>query len=187
MVQYGDDQDNDNDDDNSNTNEYPDNPPGICLEPAAARGKCSGVTPLENPVELPGVAPPENTVELPGVTPPENEVYENVVPPLLTSDYDSDDDSDGKDEDTYTSTQQRRRVIHPEAIPPTVSNLYNNRPWKQTDYMKEDIYILMSFAQVWNDLNEDALPFLQHKVMGNSEYNIYYTTVIAYTSAQYSL
>ena len=62
--------------------------------------------PPENPVELPGVAPPENSVELPGFSPTENEVYGNVVPPFLPSDYDIEYDSDEKDEDTYMSTQK---------------------------------------------------------------------------------
>ena len=49
--------------------------------------------------------PPRNSVELPGVPPPENEVDE-VVPPLLPSDYDSDDDYDDEDEDTDKSIKQ---------------------------------------------------------------------------------
>ena len=124
--------------------------------------------PPENPVELPGVAPPENSVELPGFSPTENEVYGNVVPPFLPSDYDIEYDSDEKDEDTYMSTQKFWRVIHPEAMPPMVSNVYNLRPRKQTDYVKENIYQSMPFAQVCIDLNKDVLLSLKNKVMWHS-------------------
>ena len=86
MSQDADEKDNDNDDDDSNTNEYPDNPPGISLEPSAARSEIS-IVPPENPVELPGVAPPENPVELPGVSPPGNELDDDFVLLLLPSDY----------------------------------------------------------------------------------------------------
>ena len=51
------------------------------------------------------MVPPGNPVELPGVSPPENEVDE-VVPPLLPSDYDRDNDYDYDDEDTDTSIEQ---------------------------------------------------------------------------------
>ena len=56
-------------------------------------------------MELPGVVPPGNPVELPGVPPLENEVNE-VVTPLLPSNYDSNNDYDDKDEDTDTSIKQ---------------------------------------------------------------------------------
>ena len=95
-------------------------------------------------------------MEYPGVSPPENEVYDNVVPPLFPSDYDSDDDYDGMYEDTDASTQHRQRVIHPESMPPTVRNVYNLLPQKQTEYVKENIDWSMSFAQVGNDLDKDA-------------------------------
>ena len=52
------------------------------------------------------MAPTENPLELPGIDPPENELDDDVVPPLLPSDYGSDNYSDGKDEDTYTSSKQ---------------------------------------------------------------------------------
>ena len=52
------------------------------------------------------MAPTENPLELPGIDPPENELDDDVVPPLLPSDYGSDNDSDGKDDDTYTSSKQ---------------------------------------------------------------------------------
>ena len=58
------------------------------------------------------MASPENPVELPGAAPPENKVDDDVVPPLLPSDYASRDKSDDEDEGPYTSTQQRRKVIH---------------------------------------------------------------------------
>ena len=38
--------------------------------------------------------------------PPDNEVDENVAPPLLPSEYDRNNESDGEDEDTETPTQQ---------------------------------------------------------------------------------
>ena len=77
----------------------------------------------EHPVELPRVAPPENPEELPAVDPPGNEVDNNVVPTLFPSDYEINDDSNEEDEDTYTPTQQLQKVIHPEAMPLTVSNI----------------------------------------------------------------
>ena len=42
-------------------------------------------------------------------------------------------------------------------MPPTVMNIYNILPWNQTDYMKENIDWYISFAQVGNELNEDAM------------------------------
>ena len=95
MAHDDNERDNNNYGNNSNTNEDPDYPPGMALEPVEYRGKFSGVT-LENPVELPEVAPPENPVNFPEVAPPENEVDENVVPPLLPSYYDSNNESDDK-------------------------------------------------------------------------------------------
>ena len=44
-------------------------------------------------------------MELLGEAPPENEEDDNVVLPLFTSDYDSNDDSGEKYEDIYTHTQ----------------------------------------------------------------------------------
>ena len=120
---------------------------------------------LENPVELLGVVPPENPVELPRVSPPENEVDHDVVTPPLKSDYDSENESDDKYEDKYTPAQKRQSFIHPEAIPTTSRNVQNIRPWKKNNYVKEKINQSMSFEQVGNDLNKDALLYLQHKVM----------------------
>ena len=105
VMQDDNEQDDDNEDVNNNTEEDLDNPPGISLDPAEARGEISGLPPPENLVELPGVSSPENPVELPGVAPPENEVDYNVVLPLFPSDYDSDNESYYEDEDTYTPTQ----------------------------------------------------------------------------------
>ena len=138
-------------------------------------------------MELPGVDSPEKPVELPGVAPPENEVDDNVVPPLLKSDYDSDNDSDDKDEDTDMYTQQSQRFIQPEAIPPTVMNVYNLRPWKQNDYVKEKIYQSILFTHFGNDLNKDALYLLKHGGTQNSEETIDYATVIEYEFTQYYL
>ena len=76
VSQDADEQDNDNYNDDSNTNEDPDDPPGISLETAAS---CSEIARV----------PPENPVELPGVSPPGNEVDDDFVPPLLPSEYDS--------------------------------------------------------------------------------------------------
>ena len=84
----------DNYDDDANTGEDPDNPSGISLEAVAARGKIAVVSPPEIPVELPVVSPPESPVELPGLASPENELYDGVVPPLLPSEYDINNDSD---------------------------------------------------------------------------------------------
>ena len=81
-------------------------------------------------MELSGVAPPENPVELPGVDPPENAVDDDDVSPFLQSDHVSDNESDDKDEDTYTSSKLLQSVVHPEAMPPTVRNVCNLRPRK---------------------------------------------------------
>ena len=116
---------------------------GIDLEPKESRGKIAGVTPSENPVEIPGVAPPENPVELPGVASLENEVDADGVPPLFSSDYDRNDESDDKNKDTYTSMPQLRRVFHPGSMPPTVRNVYNLCLRNQTDYVKKNIDRLM--------------------------------------------
>ena len=88
---------------------------------------------------------------------PENEVDDDVVTPLLPSEYGSDDDYDYKDEDTDDSTQNRQRAINPEDMTPTVRNIYNTCPRNQTDYVKEKIDWYMSFTQVGNNLNKDAL------------------------------
>ena len=61
----------------------------------------------------PRSGPTRKSVELLVVAPPENEVDEYVVPPLMPSYYDSDDEYDDGDEDKYMSTQQHQRVIHP--------------------------------------------------------------------------
>ena len=45
----------------------------------------------------------------------------------------------------------------------------------------------MSFAQVENDLNKDALLFLHHKGMKHYDNKIDYATVIYYSFTQYSL
>ena len=165
VAQGEDEQDDNNDEENRKTNEDPDNPPIISLERTTSCGKILGVPSLENPVELSGVEPPENPVKLPGVDSPEKKVHDNVLTPLFPSEYDSNDESDDKDEDTYMSTQKLQRFIHPEAMPPTASNIYNLRPRKHTDYVKENIYQSMPFAQVCIDLNKDALLSLQNKVM----------------------
>ena len=70
---------------------------------------------------------------------------------------------------------------------PTVRNVNILRKRKQNDYVKENIYQYMSFTQVGNDLNEDALLFLQHKVMQRSEETIYYETVVSHSFTQYSM
>ena len=89
--------------------------------------------------------------------PPEIEVENDVMTYLLPRDYDRNETSDGEDEDTGTYTQHRLRVIHPEAMSPTVRNVYNLRPRKQTDYAKESIDKSMSLLKFGNDLNKDAL------------------------------
>ena len=73
------------------------------------------------------------------MAPTENEVDDDVVSPLLPSDYDRDNESDDKDEDTDTSEQQRRKSIQTESIPPTVRNVYNLLLWKKTEYVEENI------------------------------------------------
>ena len=76
------------------------------------------------------MAPPEKPVELPGVDPPENEVDDDAVPLLLKSDHGSDNESDDRDEVTYTSSKLLQRVVHPEDMPKMVRNVYNIRPQK---------------------------------------------------------
>ena len=76
------------------------------------------------------------------------------------------------------STQQRQRVPHPEAIPPTVRNVYNLLMHKQTEYVKEEINRSMMFAQVGNDRKEYALSSLRHEGMENPKEKIDYVTVI---------
>ena len=56
VVQDDDDKEDDNDNGDRNTDEDPDKPLRISLEPAADHRKNSGVSPPENPMELPGVA-----------------------------------------------------------------------------------------------------------------------------------
>ena len=131
------------------------------------------------------MSPPENPVELPGVAPPEIEVDDDVVPPLFPSNYGINYESDYKDKDTETSTQQRQRVIHLEAIPPTVRNVYNLRPRKKTDYAKENIDRLMLFAPVGSYLNKDVLYLFQHKETEHYEEKIDYVTVIVYAFTKY--
>ena len=58
VAQDNHEQDNNNEDFCSNTDEDIDKPCGISLDPAAARGKISGFTPPEQPVELSEVDPP---------------------------------------------------------------------------------------------------------------------------------
>ena len=67
------------------------------LRPQHTAEKCTGVTPIENTVELPGVAPPENPVKLPGVAPKENELDDDVVTTLMSSNYGSGNDFDDRD------------------------------------------------------------------------------------------
>ena len=135
--------------------EDPYEPPGIALDPAAVHRKLSGVIPTVHPVELTGLAPLEKPAELPGVALTENEVDGNIMPTLLPSDYGRDNEPDEKEADM--STQHRLWVIHPEAMLPMVRNIYNIRPRKQNDYVKENNDRSMSFAQVGNDLNKDVL------------------------------
>ena len=137
------------------------------------------MAPPENPVELPEVDPPENPVEIPGVS-PKNEVDDNIVRTLFTSDYDSENESDKKYEDTDTCTQQRQRVMQPEAMLPMMRNVYNLCPRKKNEYVKEYIDRLIFFAQVGNDLNEDKFSFFQHKEIEYTEEKIDYATVIEY-------
>ena len=66
------------------------------------------------------------------------------------------------------STQHHRRVVHTEAIPPMVRNLDNLCPQNQTDYVKKKIDRLMSFAQVEDTRNKDALSLIQNEGMENS-------------------
>ena len=73
------------------------------------------------------------------MSPPENEVDGDVVTILLPSEYNSNDESDDEEEDTYMSTQQRQRVIHPEAMLPTARNAHNLCPQKQPEFAKENI------------------------------------------------
>ena len=68
-----------------------------------------------------------------------------------------------------------------------MSNLYNLRPQKQTDSMKENINRSMLFAEVGNDINKDALLFLHHEGMEHYEDTIDYETLIEYSFMQYSL
>ena len=97
-------QDDNNDNDDGNMNENPEDPPNTSLDTESPRGKTSGLTPTEHPVKIPGVAPTEIPVGLAGVAPTENEVYD-IVFTLLSSDYDSNDASDDKDEDTNMFTE----------------------------------------------------------------------------------
>ena len=124
VAQDDNEQNNDNYDNATSMNEDQDEPPEKYLDPAADNDDISGVTSQKHTVELPGVDSPEEPVELPGVAPPGNEVEDDVVTPIFPSDYRSDDESDDEGECTYTSTQQRQRVIDPEAMPPIVKNVY---------------------------------------------------------------
>ena len=94
---------------------------------------------ISNPAKLTKVAWPESPVKLPVVASPENELDENVVPPILPSDYDRYDESDDKNENADTYIQQKQRVIHPKYMPPIVMNVCNLHLRNQTDYMREDI------------------------------------------------
>ena len=110
VVQDENEQDDDNENENRKTNEYPQNPHGIALDPVVAHGEIAEV-------------PPENPVELTGVAQLENEVDDNVVPPLLTSEYKNNYESDNQDQDTDTSTKQHQSIIHQEDMPPMVMNV----------------------------------------------------------------
>ena len=123
------------------------------------------MSPPEHSVELQGVPLSENSVELPGVDSPENKVDDYVVSPLLPSDYEINNDSDNKDKDIETPTQQYQRVINPDAMPPMARNAYNLFPRKQTDYLKESIYQLNLLTEFGNGLNKYALLFLNHEGM----------------------
>ena len=99
-------------------------------------------------------------MEILGVALPENEVGDDFVPPLFPSYHEINDESGDEDEDTDTPTQQIQRFVHPEAISPTVRNVYNIRLQNKTDYVKEEINQSMLFAQVGNYLNKDSLSLL---------------------------
>ena len=58
--------------------------------------------------------------------------------------------------------------------------MYNLRLLNKCFYVKDKIDILMSFAKFGNNLNEDALSFLQHEEMENSEETIEYAIFISY-------
>ena len=103
---------------------------------------------------------------------------------LFTSDYGSNNEFDDEDGDTDMPIQQRWRVMQLEAMPPTVRNIYTIHLRKKNDYVKENTDQSMSFTQVGNDLNEDALLLLQHDKMGNSEETIDYEKVITYAFKQ---
>ena len=65
-------------------------------------------------------------------------------------------------------------------MPPMVRNVYNLWSRKQTDNVKENIDWSMSFEQVVNDQNEDALLLFQNKRMEHFEEKIEYATIFAY-------
>ena len=69
--------------------------------------------------------------------PPENEVDKDVITLLFTSEYARDYVSNNEELDT--STQQHLWVIHPDAMPPTASNVYNIYPRDTNDYAKERV------------------------------------------------
>ena len=95
--------------------------------------------------------------------------------------YDINNESYDKDSDSYTSTQQIQGVTNPEFMPPMVRTVYNLRPRKQTDYLKEYIDRSMFFSQVDNDIIKDKLSFLRYKGMKIYEETIDYATVIVYS------
>ena len=68
-----------------------------------------------------------------------------------------------------------------------VRDVYNIRAWKQHDYVNDDINLLMLFAQIENDLDEDTLSYFRSKGMENYEETVDYAIVIAYSFMQYSL
>ena len=55
------------------------------------------------------------------------------------------------------SMQHHQNYIHPYAMPPTVRNVYNIRPWDNADYMKKKVDLYMLFMHVGNNLNTDVL------------------------------
>ena len=125
--------------------------------------------PPEYPVNLPGVFPLENQVGLSVLAPPENKLDDYVMTPLLTSDYDSNNECDN--EEAGMSKKNLRQAIHPQAMPLKVRNVYNIRPRYHTDYVKGKIDCPMLFTQVGNNFNKDVLVLLQKKGIENSEQN----------------
>ena len=97
VAQNNDNQENENDDGDANMDVDTGDPTGTVLENSESHGNIAGVPPEENTVVPPWLDLLGNPVEPPGVAPPENEVDGDVSPPLLPSDYDSNNDSDDGD------------------------------------------------------------------------------------------